>query len=221
MGLCYEDVFRLFREQADEGTAVQMSAYMRDQFPYLGLQTPVRRSASREFLKAAKKVQPVDWEFVERCWELEREFQYLALDYLQAVSARMSPGDIPRLREFALVKSWWDTVDSLDAIIGSIVLRFPEAKEVMRAWSNDESFWLRRIAINHQLQFREQTDVALLELAIVNNLGQTEFFINKAIGWALREYSKTDPAWVGDFVARYRERLAPLSIREASKYLNA
>ena len=219
MSVSYEEVFRLFRENANEETAVQMSAYMRDQFPYLGLQTPVRRKLSSAFIKAAKKELQVDWEFVGRCWELEREFQYLALDYLQAISARLAFDDIVRLRELALTKSWWDTIDSLDSIIGNMAQRFPEVKGIMLTWSTDENFWLRRIAIDHQLQCAERTDTALLEQIIVNNLGQKEFFINKAIGWSLRDYSKTNPEWVRDFIARHQEKLAPLSIREASKYL--
>ena len=219
MGLDYEEVFNSFREHANAEAAVEMSAYMRDQFPYLGVKTPVRRKLSRTFIKEAKKEPQTDWEFVERCWELEREFQYLALDYLQAVSSRFTPDDIPRLRELAVSRSWWDTVDALDSIIGDIVLGFPEAKEVMLAWSTDENIWLRRIAIDHQLQFKDKTDTALLERIIMNNLGEEEFFINKAIGWSLREYSKINPDWVRGFVDRHRGELAPLSVREASKYL--
>lgn len=91
--------------------------------------------------------------------------------------------------------------------------------ELMLAWSVDEDFWLRRIAIDHQLGRKEQTDRELLAQIIVNNLGDREFFINKAIGWSLREYAKTDPEWVRDFLARYGERLDKLSVREASKHL--
>ena len=89
----------------------------------------------------------------------------------------------------------------------------------MLAWSVDDDLWLRRIAIDHQLLRKDQTDTALLEEIIVANLGQQEFFINKAIGWALRDYSKTDPGWVRAFIGRHRDGLAPLSVREASKYL--
>jgi len=220
----YEEIFSSFREHADEEIAAPMSAYMRDMFPYLGIKTPVRRKLSSAFIKEAKKEAKngaaIDWEFISECWELEREFQYLALDYLQAVSLRLKPEDLPQLRELVLAKSWWDTVDSLDSIIGGIVLSHPELKAVMLAWSTEENFWLRRIAIDHQLQYKDKTDTKLFEQVLVNNLGQKEFFINKSIGWSLREYSKINPAWVGDFLERYREQLAPLSVREASKYLS-
>jgi 3-methyladenine DNA glycosylase AlkD len=89
----------------------------------------------------------------------------------------------------------------------------------MLTWSVDDDLWLRRIAIDHQLLRKDQTDTALLEEIIVANLGQQEFFINKAIGWALRDYSKTDPGWVRAFIERHRDDLAPLSVREAGKYL--
>ena len=89
----------------------------------------------------------------------------------------------------------------------------------MLTWSVDDDLWLRRIAIDHQLLRKDQTDTALLEEIIVANLGQQEFFINKAIGWALRDYSKTDPGWVRAFIERHRDGLAPLSVREAGKYL--
>jgi len=215
----YQELFTLFREHANAELACEMSAYMRDLFPFLGIKTPVRRKLSSAFIKAAKKEQQIDWEFVTRCWEQEREFQYLAMDYLQAVSKRLAPEDIPRLRELAVTKSWWDTVDALDSLIGAIIFAHPENKALMLAWSTNENFWLRRIAINHQLQYKEQTDTALFEQILVNNFGQKEFFINKAIGWSLREYSKINPSWVGDFLARHEGQLAPLSLREASKYL--
>ena len=107
----------------------------------------------------------------------------------------------------------------MDLIIGEITFHYPETKQVMLDWSKDQDFWLRRIAIDHQLMRKEKTDTDLLEKVILNNLGQSEFFINKAIGWSLRNYSKVNPDWVGAFIDRYREQLSPLSIREGSKYL--
>ena len=89
----------------------------------------------------------------------------------------------------------------------------------MLQWSVDPDFWVRRIAIDHQLGRKEQTDTQLLEKILLNNLGSTEFFINKAIGWSLREYFKTNPEWVRDFLKAHRTRMNPLSIREASKYI--
>lgn len=213
------DIFEIFRAAANPKKAHQMSAYMRNQFPFLGLQTPERRKLSRQFFRTIDK-NTIDWPFIFRCWEEpEREFQYLALDYLAKQKALLTPADLPNLRRIAVSKSWWDTIDTLDVIIGDIALRHPAVNEMLLEWSIDENIWLRRIAIDHQLARKERTNTALLEQIIINNLGQSEFFINKAIGWSLREYSKTDPDWVKAFIARHKERLAPLSIREASKYL--
>ncbi|MCL2332661.1 MAG: DNA alkylation repair protein [Actinomycetia bacterium] len=216
----YQELFATFEQAADAEQAAPMSAYMRDQFPYLGVKTPQRKVLSRDFLKAAKRTGVVDWGFIDTCWERdEREFQYLALDYLAALVKALTPQDIPCIKRLAQTKSWWDTVDNLDTVIGQIALSYPEVNKTLLAWSTDDDFWLRRLAIDHQLLRKERTDTELLRRILVNNLGQTEFFINKAIGWALRDYSKTDPAWVRAFIEEHRAQMAPLSIREASKYL--
>lgn len=213
-------LFQLFEENRNEERARQMSAYMRNLFPFLGIQTPKRRELSREFLKEARKKQAVDWEFVKRCWaKEEREYQYLALDYLKRMEKWLTARDTVKLKELALDKSWWDTVDVIDKLIGNIALNHPKINEKLLEWSVADNIWLRRNAINHQRGRKEKTDTQLLEKVIVNNLGQTEFFIQKAIGWALREYSKTDPEWVRRFIKKHEGKMAPLSIREASKYL--
>ncbi|MDR1077423.1 MAG: DNA alkylation repair protein [Propionibacteriaceae bacterium] len=217
----YREILAAFAAAATVERAAPMKRYMRDQFEFFGLMTPLRRSLSRPLLQAARRAETVDWEFVEACWaKAERECQYLAVDYLRAVQDRLlTPADLPRVRSLALRKSWWDTIDGLDRVVGAIALRHPEAKGTVLEWSLDSDFWLRRLAIDHQLTLGERTDTALLTQVIENNLGQREFFINKAIGWALRDYSKTDPAFVQGFIETHRELMAPLSIREASKRL--
>lgn len=155
-----------------------------------------------------------------QCWRKpEREYQYVALDYLKRMQALLTATDVPKLKQLALEKSWWDTVDVLDKIIGNIALNDPRVNDTLIEWSTSEDIWLRRIAIDHQRGRKEKTDAALLEKIIINNLGQDEFFIQKAIAWSLRDYSKTNPDWVRSFIATYKDKLAPLSIREASKYL--
>lgn len=204
--------------------AVGMKAYLRHQFEFLGLPTPVRRELFKPFLaqlkKESQKTGAVDYAFVDFCWQQpEREFAYNALDYLAAVKKYLVPEDIPWLRSLAESKSWWETVDRLDIIIGDVVWRYPHLNALMLEWAADENFWIRRIAINHQRLRKQQTDTSLLEEILVLNFGSKEFFINKAIGWALREYSKTDPVWVADFIECYRGQLAALSIREGAKRL--
>lgn len=213
------DIFEIFRNAANPVKAAPMSAYMRNQFSFLGISTPERKILSQEFLNTLKQ-NAMDWTFVFTCWEMpEREFQYLAVEYLTRQKAKLTDSDIPNLRKLIITKSWWDTVDGLDILVGDIALRYPTVSQILLTWSMDENIWLRRAAIDHQLGRREKTDTLLLEKIICNNLGQKEFFINKAIGWSLREYSKTNPAWVREFIDRHREALSALSIREASKYI--
>jgi len=213
------DIFETLRAAADAEKAASMSAYMRDQFAFLGVPKPEREKLSREFMKAIDKT-VVDWGFVFNCWEQpEREFQYLACNYLLKVKAVLTSADIPSIKRLIVSKSWWDTVDSLDMLVGDIAKRCPELKDLLLSWSADEDIWIRRIAIDHQLMYKEDTDTCLLEQILVNNLGDKEFFINKAIGWSLREFSKTNPDWVRAFIETHRADMAALSIREASKYL--
>ena len=212
-------IFDDLRAVANPKKAAEMRAYMRDQFDFLGVATPVRRAVSRQFLKTTDR-NHIDWPFVADCWnQPEREFQYLAVDYLNVCRRAFSAADIPSLRALIVTKSWWDTVDGIDTVVGDIVARDPGVKQTMLAWSQDDNIWLRRVAIDHQLLRKKDTDVPLLRQIIENNIGQTEFFITKAIGWALRDYAKTDPDWVRNFVDTNRDRLAKLSIREATKHL--
>ena len=112
-----------------------------------------------------------------------------------------------------------DTIDGLDRIVGNIAFFDERINNLMLEWSTDDDFWVRRIAIDHQLCRKDKTNTQLLEKILVNNFGSSEFFINKAIGWSLRDYSKTNPDWVRNFVETYKDKMDKLSIREASKYL--
>ncbi|MBM7824823.1 3-methyladenine DNA glycosylase AlkD [Arcanobacterium pluranimalium] len=207
---------------ADRENAIGMQKYMRDQFAFLGVKTPERKAISKPFFKVARRDPHADWSFISMCWALpQREFQYVAADYLRQVSHLLGLADLPRIKTLVESKSWWDTVDALHRIVGDIVRKDAQAKDVMLAWAEDSNFWTRRIAIDHQLHFREDTDTELFEQILVKNLPGTEFgdefFIQKAIGWSLREYSKTNPSWVAAFLDKHSA--AALTRREASKYL--
>ena len=220
----YEKLYAEMLNYKNEEQAEKMSAYMLNKFKHIGIRTPERRKIFRDFFKEYKKEQEksekIDWDFINNCWKNEyRELQYSALDYLQTVKNILTDKDIPKLKILALSKSWWDTIDYLDMIIGGIALKYPKVNDTILKWSVDENIWLRRIAIDHQLLRKEKTDTELLEKIIKNNFGQTEFFINKAIGWALRDYSKTNPKWVRDFIEKNKDKMAKLSIKEGSKYI--
>jgi 3-methyladenine DNA glycosylase AlkD len=162
----------------------------------------------------------IDWEFLDKCYQSDyREFQYLVMDYLASMQKYLRYEDIPKIKNYAKTKQWWDTIDGLDRIIGNIGLADSRVDDLMMEWSEDKDFWIRRIAIDHQLLRKEKTNTDLLSKIICNNFGSDEFFINKAIGWSLREYSKCNPKWVKDFVEKHKDRMTKLSIREATKYV--
>lgn len=216
----YTRIRQRFEENADRENAVKMAKYMRDLFKFYGIPTPVRKKLCRDILREEKKTETVDWKFLDQCYADEhREFQYLAADCLIALNDFLTYEDIPKIRKYVKEKQWWDTIDCLDRVIGNIGLRDARVDALMLEWSADEDFWVRRIAIDHQLLRKEKTNTMLLEQIIVNNLGSDEFFINKAIGWSLRDYSKTDPEWVRAFLEKYGKEMDKLSIREAGKYI--
>ncbi|GGH77113.1 3-methyladenine DNA glycosylase AlkD [Pullulanibacillus pueri] len=217
----FEPLFIALENNRDEERSVKMSAYMRNQFQFLGIPTPKRRILCKELFKKAVNEKQVDWSFIDECWKRKyREYQYIAIDYLSRMQQYLSASDISKIKKLATTKSWWDTIDGLDNIVGEIALAYPEVNDTLLQWSIDDNFWLRRIAIDHQLSRKSKTNTELLETVVKNNLGHTEFFINKAIGWSLREYSKTNPEWVRHFIETYQEKMAPLSIKEASKHLD-
>lgn len=215
-----DELIQLLESNRNPERAVGMSAYMRNQFPFLGIQKPVRAELSKPFMLAAKKHRQIDWDVVDVLWSKpEREFQYVAMEYIVMMRGSMELEDLKKIRSLIKRKSWWDTVDSFPKPVSTIVQMHSEARDTMIDWSTDDDFWVRRSAIIHQLPLRDATDTDLLETAILNNLGQREFFINKAIGWALREYSKTNAEWVREFIGKNRAELSTLSIREGSKYI--
>lgn len=216
----YFDIKKRFEEKEDKENAAQMAKYMRNQFVFYGLPTPKRKAVYKDFLKEEKKSGQIDWAFLDRCYEDEhREFQYLVCDYLTVMDNFLTYDDIPRIKVYIKCKSWWDTTDSLDRVIGQIGLRDSRVNALMLEWSLDDDFWVRRVAIDHQLCRKEKTNTELLEKILVNNFGSDEFFINKAIGWSLRDYSKTNPEWVRAFVEKHADRMSKLSVKEAGKYI--
>lgn len=213
------DIIKIFYENKNEKNAEPMSKYMKNNFSFLGLKTPERKEFTKDFLKERKYDKVVDWGFVFKCYDLpEREFQYLAIGYLDKIKDLLTPKDIDNIEKLIITKSWWDSVDSIAPIVGDLCNKYPEIKDtVVERWIYVDNIWLKRVSILFQLKYKENTDVEFLEKAIITNSQTTEFFINKAIGWALREYSKTNKEWVRDFINN--NKLSNLSIREGSKYI--
>lgn len=230
------NIIEEFRQHKNEENAEKQAAYLRHQFEFIGLKTPERRLLAKDFLKEKKADRQIDWELVFEFWNLpEREFQYLALDYLHQMKKWVIFDDMEKIKKLTVSKSWWDTVDALDELVGHLLLTgrkqatendstaYEQVKTLVKEWAQAENFWIRRIAIDCQLSFKNQTDLELLSYNIEKNLlGSSfadEFFITKAIGWALRDLAKTNSAWVIKFIEEHENKMAKLSIREASKHL--
>ena len=162
----------------------------------------------------------MDWNLVFDLWQEDfREAQYIALEYIGRHHKELVSSDIDNLKSLIVEKSWWETADTIDGFVGELVLKDESLKTTMLEWASDRNLWLRRVAIDFQQRYKDLTDVPLLEKIICLNFGSGEFFIDKAIGWSLRDYSKVNPDWGHSFLEKYSEKLAPLSIREAGKYL--
>ena len=213
------DIFVEFEKLKNEKKAIEMSAYMKNQFEFLGIQANPRKEIENKIFKSVFK-EDLDFKFTDKCYQNKyREFQYAAVDYLDFKKKYLNMSHIEILKNYILTKSWWDTIDHLDKIVGDIALRDERVNEILLNWSLDDNIWLRRVAIDHQILRKEKTNAELLEKIIINNFNQKEFFINKAIGWSLRDYSKTNPKWVRYFIKRHKNSMNNLSIREASKYI--
>ena len=207
-------------ENRNELLAESMSKYMQDKFRFLGVRGATRTEIYKKYFPDARKTKTIDWYFVESCWNKEeREFQYVVVYYLKAMQKFLKREDISRLKYLIVTKSWWDTVDLLAKVVGSLVIRIEGYDQIMLEWSKDSNIWLKRVAILYQLSLKDKVDEIILDKILVNNLGDNEFFINKAVGWALRDYSKFNPEWVREFIKKNKDNMANLSIREASKYI--
>lgn len=213
---------RAFEGARDPDRAGPMAAYLRDQFPFLGIPRPTQQALTREVLAELGRPTEPDLVAVARaCWARpEREYQYFACTWLRR-HARGCSADLMDTAWYLIVtKSWWDTVDALAAhLVGPLVARHPRLVSTTDAWLTDADRWLVRAAILHQLTFKEATDAKRLFRYCGAQAGHPDFFVRKAIGWALREYAKTDPAAVRTFVNTHQSRLAGLSAREALKNL--
>lgn len=216
----YLKIKKEFEANRDNENAVKMAKYMRNMLQFYGLPTPKRKQIYKDFLKEEKATMSIDWGLLDKCYNDEyREFQYFVMDYLISFQKFLTYEDVPKIKNYIKTKQWWDTIDGFDRIIGNIAFTDSRINDLMLAWSKDDDIWLRRIAIDHQLLRKEKTNTELLKQIIINNFGSDEFFINKAIGWSLRDYSKTNPQWVKNFIDKYRDRMDKLSIKEASKYI--
>ena len=216
-----EVVRRTLRDHADPSLAPGQQAYMKSPMPFLGVRVPEVRRLTRA---AARSYPPADLEDLERVvrdlWDgaTYREERYAAteLTALRLATGRLEL--LPLYEHIAVTGAWWDHVDEVAHRIADLHDLHPEpTAEAVRRWATSSDMWLRRLAIISQLGRRDRVDRALLIDVIEPNLTDPEFFIRKAIGWALREVARVDPSWVQTFADEHE--LSPLSRREALKHL--
>lgn len=217
-----KNIKNLYEKNANPSLAPAMKKYMRDQFEYLGIKTPQAKALQKEFYakNGLPEISELD-EVVRELWALpEREYKYVAMGLVDKFQKKLPTDFIKTVEHLIVTESWWDTVDLIATHqVGTMFKRYPEVKtKYLKKWRRSNDFWLRRTTILFQLLYKEDADFDLLCDIIRENLGSDEFFINKAIGWSLRQYAKTNEKAVRKFVKATTE-LHPLSRREAMKHL--
>jgi len=228
------DLVRLVRERiasaADPARAEPMRAYMKSAMPYRGVTSVPLRGICKATYDEHRLPDRDAWESaVRELWDgatyREERYAAMALTRHRHYRAFQDPATLGLYRHLVVSGAWWDLVDSLASHnIGDLLVAHPAAlAPVLRDWAVDDDLWLRRTAVICQLHRKDQVDVDLLRHALEANLEDSrhgrEFFVRKAVGWALRQHARTDPDWVRAFVAEHDDRLSGLSRREALKHL--
>jgi 3-methyladenine DNA glycosylase AlkD len=215
-------ICQAFASHGQPQDAREMQRYMRDLFPFFGIKTVQRRA-----LVKANSQKSNSWEqlaeWVDELYaQPQREAHYAALDLLEANPKVWRPEVVPLLERLVLTHSWWDTIDRIASpLVPKAFSLFPELADRPEAWTAHEGFWMRRVALLYQRTAGPRTNTDRLSRYIEATMDSPEFFLRKAIGWALRQYGYTDPQWVRQFVETHRARLSPLSIREGTRALKS
>lgn len=216
-------VQRHFEAAADPERATPMQRYMRDQFVFYGIGAAERRDILRRvWSEHPVPTQPAELEALVRHWMArpQREWHQSSVTAMRRAGRSLSEESWPAVHHVATTHAWWDTVDELAKnVAGRIVKNAPDQVSVMDGWVRSDDMWVARVAILHQLGFAASTDTARLFAYCDLRAGETDFFFRKAIGWALRQYAHHDPDAVREYVESRRDRLSPLSIREATRHL--
>ncbi len=206
----------------DPTIALGQKQYLKNQFDFYGLKTPLRRKIQKPFLEKAylpsKQSLPI---IIKALWNLpQREYHYFAQELAYKYIKQIDVQDIDLYYYMITHQSWWDTVDFIATkLIANYFKKYPDQISLyVKKWSLSDNLWTKRSAIIYQLHYKEILDTTVLKQVIIANLNTNEFFINKAIGWILRQYSRTNPDWVLDFVDNYK--LSTLSHKEAIRLIN-
>ncbi len=199
-----------------------MEAYMKNRFSFYGLKKPLRAQIQKQAFKQfpLHSVEELE-ETLEALWcEDKRELHYVAMELGAHYQKLFTEESLRFFEKMIRTHSWWDSIDRIaPTLVGALLLRYPDLTSQMEVWINDEDMWIRRSALIYQLKYKKRTDTEQLFDFCKRRMHEKEFFIRKAIGWVLREHSKTDAKAVQGFMEEFREKLSPLSVREGSKYL--
>ena len=214
------DLETAFKEKCNPESAFAMAKYMRNHFSFFGIKTEGRRQIFKEIcnenqLEISDNPRVIALELFAK---KERELHYCGIEILiKQLKGNYKKEDIQLIEKIITTNSWWDSVDTISKyILGEYLLEFPlETENVIERFSNSENIWLNRSAILFQLGYKQKTNFDLLKSECEKHKNSNAFFIQKAIGWALREYAKTNPAAVKHFVVN--TNLKPLSAKEALK----
>lgn len=207
---------------AEPGRAPAMAAYLKGIAPFLGVPTPTRRAATRDWIRAfdpapdASALLAAARDLVD---EPEREFSHVAVDLVRRHERHLPESALWAVRGLALHEPWWDTVDAWATMIGRVGLRHRSWDAQVVGWATDAQLWARRIALVFQVGRKRAVDLDLLFAACAANAADPDFFMRKGIGWGLRDAARAHPDEVRAFVAAHAHQLSPLSLREATKHL--
>jgi|APSaa5957512622_1039677.scaffolds.fasta_scaffold26720_2 3-methyladenine DNA glycosylase AlkD len=213
-----------FKENSDKGYAKGAQKYMKSEMPYYGVSSPKKKKIDSELKKKYKLESFDEWySIIRELWDNAkfREERYAAMTVLSQYKEYHTLKIIPLIEHIIITGAWWDFIDGISPnTVGGLLKKYPkEMKKTLRSWNKSKHMWLRRSSILVQLKFKEETDPVLLGKFIERTMHEKEFFIRKAIGWALREYSKTNKKWVKGFISKNKGELSNLSVREGSKYI--
>jgi 3-methyladenine DNA glycosylase AlkD len=214
---------RLLAAEHDVDRAAHMASYMKTDMAFYGVGSQSRKAIAKRLTQAYPAMSRSEYETgVRALWHgAHREEKYLAIAYARAYPRFVTLSSVPLYRTMITQGAWWDFVDEIASHLVGTVLRNQRGRltPTIEAWTVSEDMWLRRTSILSQLRHKDDTDTRLLDVACTRNIESTEFFIRKAIGWALREYARTDPSWVLCYVGAHEREMSGLTFREATKHL--
>ncbi|MBP9068450.1 MAG: DNA alkylation repair protein [Bacteroidia bacterium] len=209
-------------KNANSQNAKAMKKYLLDQFEFIGLKKPQRAALCKPLFAEVKPFITEKWilETAALLWKKrEREFHYVALDLFEKNKKLITPASFKTLKKMIVTNSWWDSVDGISSYaIAPLLLNYPKMKKEMERFAKHKNMWLNRVAIIHQILYKEKTDTEFLYKVCERHMHREEFFIRKAIGWALRQHAKTNRKEVYAFVEKNKQKLSGLSYREALKH---